>query len=581
MIDLKKLIDERYPEFNSKPKFIQNLTLNILNKILHVKDINKFLDSHKDDFGIQFIDEVFEKFNFSYRISNKDIKKIPAEGRVIVVANHPIGSLDSLALISAIYNVRQDVKIIATDVLTNITQLREFILPFNLESGGFVQRKNINAIGEALQNEQAVIIFPAGEVSRLRFYHIIDGKWNKGALHFAKKFNSPILPILIQAKNSMLFYMTSAINKHFSRLLLAHEVFNKYNKVINLKIGDPIPAKAFTSSFINAKVQTKLLKKHVYKLARKEEGIYSTEKNIIHPVDVKCVFKEIQNAQVLGITKDKKRILLTDYNSSPNILKEIARLREITFRSVGEGSGKKLDIDKYDKYYKHIVVWDDDELEIVGSYRIGIGSEILKESGEKGFYTSSLFKFSNEFVEKYLGDSVELGRSFVQKKYWNSNALNYLWMGIGSFLAKHEKVKYMFGPVSISNSYPEEAKKMIVYFYNKWFGTVNNLVESKNRFKVPEKDLADYQNTFSADEYKQDFLILKKMIRPFGFSVPVLYKHYTELCNNDGVKFLDFGIDVDFENCIDGLIFIEVDKVKPEKQDRYINCFKVGNEQLK
>jgi putative hemolysin len=581
MIDLKKLIDERYPEFNSKPKFIQNLTLNILNKILHVKDINKFLDSHKDDFGIQFIDEVFEKFNFSYRISNKDIKKIPAEGRVIVVANHPIGSLDSLALISAIYNVRQDVKIIATDVLTNITQLREFILPFNLESGGFVQRKNINAIGEALQNEQAVIIFPAGEVSRLRFYHIIDGKWNKGALHFAKKFNSPILPILIQAKNSMLFYMTSAINKHFSRLLLAHEVFNKYNKVINLKIGDPIPAKAFTSSFINAKVQTKLLKKHVYKLARKEQGIYSTEKNIIHPVDVKCVFKEIQNAQVLGITKDKKRILLTDYNSSPNILKEIARLREITFRSVGEGSGKKLDIDKYDKYYKHIVVWDDDELEIVGSYRIGIGSEILKESGEKGFYTSSLFKFSNEFVEKYLGDSVELGRSFVQKKYWNSNALNYLWMGIGSFLAKHEKVKYMFGPVSISNSYPEEAKKMIVYFYNKWFGTVNNLVESKNRFKVPEKDLADYQNTFSADEYKQDFLILKKMIRPFGFSVPVLYKHYTELCNNDGVKFLDFGIDVDFENCIDGLIFIEVDKVKPEKQDRYINCFKVGNEQLK
>ncbi len=576
MIDLKTLINERYPGFANKPKILQTITLTFLNKVLHIRDVNNFLEMHKDDYGIQFIDELFEQFNFSYRISNKDAKKIPAEERVVIVANHPIGSLDSLALMSAVYNVRQDIKIVANDVLSIISQLDEFMLPFNLESAG-VQRQNIQAISYALQNEKAVIMFPAGEVSRLRFYHIVDGKWNKGAVHFAKKFNSPILPVFIQAKNSILFYATSALNKHFSRLLLAHELFNKRNKVINLKIGDPIPAKAFTSNFINPKMQTKLLKKHVYKLARREQGIYSTEKNIIHPVDVKCIFKEIQNAQTLGITKDKKRIILTDNDNSPNVLKEIARLREITFRSVGEGSGKKLDIDKFDKYYKHIVVWDDEQLEIIGSYRIGIGAEILEQFGEKGFYTSTLFKFSQNFTEEYLNKSIELGRSFVQKKFWNSNALNYLWMGIGSFLAKHDNVKYMFGPVSISNSYPEEAKKMLVYFYNKWFGSVNNLVESKNRFKVPEKDLADYQNTFNADEYKKDFLILKKLIRPFGFTVPVLYKHYTELCDNDGVKFLDFGVDTDFENCIDGLIFVEVDKVKPEKQDRYINCFK--NEQ--
>ena len=186
---------------------------------------------------------------------------------------------------------------------------------------------------------------------------------------------------------------------------------------------------------------------------------------------------------------------------------------------------------------------------------------------------STLFNFSENFTKKYLPESIELGRSFVQKKYWNTNALHYLWQGIGAFLAHNEEIKFMFGGVSISNNYPESTKRMLVYFFNKWFGSEEILAESKNKFMMPEKSTEVYSEQFCSEEYKHDYKMLKNMMKPYGFSIPVLYKHYSELCEDGGVKFLDFGVDKDFENCIDGLILVDIKKIKEEKRERYINCF--------
>jgi hypothetical protein len=198
----------------------------------------------------------------------------------------------------------------------------------------------------------------------------------------------------------------------------------------------------------------------------------------------------------------------------------------------------------------------------------------LKEKyGVDGFYTSSLFDFSSVFKDEYLEHSIELGRSFVQSNYWNSNALNYLWQGIGALLADNPHIKYMFGPVSISNNYPGVSKKIIAFFYNKWFGSVNNLASSKNRFIIPQKDITEFQSILTGENYKKDYLFLKAELKSYGFTVPVLYKHYSELCNHGGVRFLDFGIDEDFENCVDGLILVDVDKITDSKKKRYIECF--------
>jgi len=572
-INLELLLSENNPRaFERTPRFIKSIFISLIEKILHIKDINKFLETHRNENGIDFIDEVFEMLNFSFTISHKDIKKIPSEGKLICVANHPIGSLDSLSLIKLVYEIRPDVKIIANDILTNIENIRGLLIPFKLDSK-IIQRDNVAAIGKSLENEEAVIMFPAAEVSRLRFLKVIDGQWHKGAVHFSKKYQAPILPVFVNAKNSILFYFVSAIHKNFSRVLLAHELFNKKNKNISIKVGDPIPAKAFSASFINDKIQSKLLKKHVYLIGLNKKGIYSTEKNIIHPVKRKLIKNELNNSQILGITKDDKQIIITTRGDSPHVLNEIARLREVTFRKVGEGTGKKYDLDNFDNHYKHLIVWDDKELEIVGSYRIGIGNEIINTYGIEGFYTSTLFNFTENFSQNYLPESIELGRSFVQKKYWNTNALHYLWQGIGAFLAHNEEIKFMFGGVSISNNYPESTKRMIVYFFSKWFGSEEVLAESKNKFMIPEKSSEVYSEQFCSAEYKHDYKMLKNMMKPYGFSIPVLYKHYSELCEDGGVKFLDFGVDKDFENCIDGLILVDIKKIKEEKRDRYINCF--------
>jgi putative hemolysin len=570
-IDTQVLFESSYPNFNKFSNSIQKILIKLVNRILKISEINNFIEKNSDITNIHFIDEIFEYLNFSFRISNKDIRRIPSEGRLVVVSNHPIGSLDSLAIIKAISEIRPDVKILATDLLIHIKNIGGLLLPFKLDSK-LPQRENVRRVAASLENEEAVILFPAGEVSRLKGIRVMDSKWNKGAIYFSKKLNAPILPMYVDARNSIFFYLTSAVNKSLATLLLSRELFNKKNKTINISIGDPIPANAFSNSYINDKVQAKLLRKHTYSIPKNKKGIYKTEENIIHPVSSKIIRKELNKSQILGYTHDKKLIYLTTFNESPNVLKELSRLREITFRKVGEGTGNKSDFDGFDKYYDHIVVWDDAELELVGSYRIGNGERILEEFGPAGFYTSTLFNFSEIFIEHYLQYSIELGRSFIQKKYWNTHALQYLWQGIGAYIKSMPEVKYLFGGVSISQSYNEHAQQLIIYYFSKWFGSKSNLVTSKFKYSINQDVIENLYNIFTGNNYKEDYRILKNLIREYGLSVPVLYKHYSELCEEDGTLFLDFGIDSDFGNCIDGMILVEVEKIKSDKKQRYIDC---------
>lgn len=574
-VNVEGILQEKFPKFFNRPEWQKNLFLKFFKRVLRISDINSFINSNKDKYGMSFLDEIFDHLNFSYRISNRDMQRIPAEGRLICVANHPIGSLDGLALIKLIREVRHDVKIVANDVLANFDNLSELFLPFDLYKPG-AQRRNVEEIGNALGREEAVIFFPAAEVSRLKWIYVTDAKWHKGAISFAKKYKSPILPMFVSAKNSVLFYAISVLHRAFSTALLSHEMFNKKNKTITIKVGDPIPAKAFLNTFISDREQIQLLRKHVYHMGRGWKGVYVTEKNIIHPIDIKLIKKELNQAVVLGETHDNKKILLTDFESSPNVMNEIARLREITFRSVGEGTGQKLDLDLFDQYYSHLIVWDESELEIVGSYRLAVGKEIIEEQGKEGFYTATLFDFSDEFIEKYIKHGVELGRSFVQKRYWNTHALHYLWQGIGAFLAHRPEVKYLFGGVSISNSYPDEAKKRIVYYCYKWFGSDEKLSSPKAEFSLSEQDKKELDKIFTGENNKLDFRILRSELKNFGFNVPILYKHYSELCEDNGVKFLNFSVDKSFEDCLDGLILVNVDKVKDEKRQRYLDPYIKG-----
>lgn len=568
-IDIEKIITARKSNYYLKfPAFLRKLFFALLVKLLRIKEINEIIEINNNKTGIDFIDEVFEYIDISYTVSAKDKLKIPSEGKLLIVSNHPLGGIDGLILLKLISEVRTDVKIIVNDILMNISNLGDYFIPFDIYSGK-TQKSNIERIYQCLNNNEAIIIFPAGEVSRFGVGGIKDGGWRKSVLQIANKFKAPVLPVYIQGRNSLMFYFISLFSKKYSMLLLPRELFNKKNKTFSIKIGHHIPSEAFSNKYHKINSQIKLLKKHVYLIGKGKNGLYQSEKNVIHPLPRKSIRQQLEQSKLLGLTTDYKRIYLLDSDSAPHVMKEIARLREITFRKVAEGTGKKMDTDKYDTYYKHIVLWDEKELEIVGSYRIGLGKAIMDMRGTNGFYTSELFNHSDK-LKSIMNNSAELGRSFIQSKYWNSLALDYLWQGLGMFLKNNPDVKYLFGGVSLSKTYSDEAKKNIIYFYSKWYGDNTKLSEAKNKFVISTNDIIELRKLYSSDVYEQDLLRLKNVLRLLGYSIPTLYKQYADLCEPDGIKFLDFAIDPEFNNCVDALILVEVDKIKPYKKERYI-----------
>ena len=570
MIDVEKMITNKYPKLR-KNKIIKGAISKFADSIVHQEEINIFLEKNSHLGSFEFIDEVLEHFNFNFLVSDKDMENIPASGRVVIIANHPLGGLDAFALLKLLSKVRKDIKVIANDFLDIFEPMKPILL--NVNNFKTRQKKeSITQVYEALDNEMAVVIFPSGEVSRASASGIKDKNWQKGFLKFAQRSNSPILPIFIGGKNSKTFYSVSAINKKLSTLLLSNEMFKQKSKSIDILVGEIIPNENIVPKGIPQDKLIELYKKQIYNL-KTNKSYFLTQKAIAHPEDRRDIKKELKGSQLLGLTKDAKKIYLYEIKQKNSIvLNEIGRLRELSFRKVGEGINKKRDIDKYDRYCKHIILWDDEDLEIVGAYRIAECKSVIKKYGKEALYTTTLFNF-NEGFDKYVDDSIELGRSFVQPKYWGSRALDYLWYGIGAYLKNNPEIKYMFGPVSLSASYSKVAKDMILYFYDKNFKDKDNLVNAKipYNFKTDTTLIKNLKKEFSSTEYKENFKTLKRTLNSIWSSVPVLYKQYADLCDEGGIKFCAYNIDPDFSNCIDSFIVVEIQKIKASQKKRYIN----------
>ncbi|QPK64150.1 lysophospholipid acyltransferase family protein [Methylomonas sp. LL1] len=567
MIDAERILQETYPDF----KFGKDnkLAVKALKKLLHEDDFNDVIGKNQHLRGFAFLDKLLSYFNFNYQISNDSYGNIPSEGRLLIVANHPIGTLDGLALVKLIRSVRPDVRIVANRVLSHMQPLQSIFLPVDVLSDKKSLKDSYKAMLDALEKEEAVIMFPAGEVSRITPKGIRDGKWQTGFIKLAKKAHCPILPIHIKAKNSAFFYSMSTIYKPLGTMLLVKEMFNKKNQEIKFKVGAPIPHSVIADSVQTNKQLSQRFRKHVLNLGKKNKApLFETFETVLHPLDVKAVKKALFQSRLLGETRDGKKIFLYQFQDDCPVMREIARLRELTFRTVEEGTGQALDLDKFDVYYSHIVLWDDLALEIVGAYRIGEGPKIMASHGVEGFYSSTLFDLHGEFAD-YLPYSIELGRSFVQPRYWGQHSLEYLWYGIGAYLREQPDIKYLFGPVSISNAYPQLAKELIIGFYKQQFGSDLPRANAKTPFVISEQCRQFAAHEFNGD-YSTSFKILNSELKKLGVKVPTLYKQYVELCVDKGCHFIDFNIDPDFNNCIDSLIMVEIDKIAPKKRLRYI-----------
>lgn len=573
MLNIQDKLEKKYPTVFGKSRLLSPPARAILRMLTHETEMQRFIDDNPNCVGLDYVEKVLAFFNFSFIARESEKEHILPTGRLVIVANHPIGSLDGLALLNMVSQVRADVKVVATNILENISALEPVMFSLTGKTSTKKERQ-LEAINQHLENEGAIIIFPAGKVSRMSATGIKDDRWQTDFLSIAENTHSPILPIYIDARNSLFFYSLSLISKPLSSLWLIRETFKHAENSVVIRIGELVSDSGYNDLNLPLKTKSKLFKKQVYRLPKDKPSLFRTTAAIAHPENREHLKQEIEACELLGETRDNKKIFLYRYFYNSAIMREIGRLREETFRLIGEGTGHRRDIDEFDQYYFHIVLWDEQDLEIVGAYRLSPTAPALSNEKTEQIYTATLFDYKPE-TEHILSAGLELGRSFVQSKYWGSRSLDYLWYGIAAFLKRNPQYRYLLGAVSISNSFSRPAKDLLVGYYQRYYsaetihGSQNNWVNCKRPYTLDETAKERIEVMFDDMSAKEAFVVLKEQLSHLGYSVPTLYKQYTELCNPGGSVFLGFNIDPDFNDCVDGLVVVDINDLTAMKRKRY------------
>ncbi|GAA0721927.1 lysophospholipid acyltransferase family protein [Dokdonella soli] len=569
MISVERSFYEKFPRFaDGKARSFAQPVVGLLRRITCEERINAILAESAPLTGFAFVERVLDLLKISYSVANTDRENIPVEGRVVIVANHPLGALDALALIHLVGSVRRDVKVLANDVLMQLGPLAPLLLPLPVFGAGSALGGAREAY-RALERDEALIVFPSGEVSRMRPQGVRDLGWSTGFARLALKTAAPVLPVHIAAQNSPMFYGVSMLAKPLASLLLAREMFGAVHARIGFQVGEIVSPSALTQSTMHPEQIARHMRRHVYRLARRRPTVFPTSAAVAHPESPLGVRRALRQAEVLGQTNDGKQILLLEAQADCPALREIGRLRELAFRRVGEGTGARRDLDRYDAHYRHLVLWDESALAIVGAYRLGEAASIVQAHGLAGLYSASLFDYAPA-SEAFLAEAVELGRSFVQPAYWGTRSLDYLWQGIGAYLRRRPHLRYLFGPVSLSAALPLEAREWVVHYHRHYFGDADRLARARNPFVISNAVSAEARAAWGRRSPGEGLTVLRQRLDALGAQLPTLYRQYADLCEPAGVRFLDFGVDPAFGGCIDGLVRLDLGQLRPSKRARYV-----------
>ena len=569
MISVERSFFEKFPQLaEGRARSFAQPVVELLRRVACEERINAALLALAPLSGFDFVERVLEQFHVSYNLANTDRENIPVDGRVVIVANHPLGAFDALALIHLVGSVRRDVKVLANDVLLQFQPLASLLLPLPVFGAGSALGGAREAY-RALERDEALIVFPSGEVSRMQPLGVRDSEWSPGFARLALKTGAPVLPVHIAAQNSPMFYGVSMLAKPLAALLLAREMFGAAHARIGFNVGELVPHKALIESGLRPRRVAAHMRRHVYRLARRRPTVFPTSAAVAHPESPLAVRRALGRAERLGAAYDGKQILLLDAAQDCPAMREIGRLRELAFRRVGEGTGARRDLDRFDGHYRHLVLWDENALAIVGAYRLGEAATILRERGTAGLYSSTLFEYA-EPAPAFMHEAVELGRSFVQPAYWGSRSLDALWQGIGAYLRRHPHVRYLFGPVSLTAALPGPAREWIAHYHRHYFGDTDALARARNPFVVSRAVAIAAEAEWAGCAAADGFGRLCKRLSALDARLPTLYRQYVDLCEPEGVRFLDFGVDPSFGGCVDGLVRLEIRHLRAAKRARYL-----------
>ena len=577
--------------------FIGRFIARIVMWFLRLHKINSIYDrcvANSDE--AHFTSSLLYQFRANYHISPSELKRIPTKGPVVLVSNHALGGLDGIMLIHLLQEVRPDFKLMANFILERVTRLKKWFIGVNPFDDNLTSKSSIGGFRQVLrhlENDGLFAVFPAGEVaSKLKKQVPIDPTWNAATMRLIQRAKVPVVPVYFHARNSPLFYRLAKIHPLLRTARLPAELLTQRHRSIDIRIGKPIAVKdqynhqsiEDYSSFVRHKLymlsnifeRKSILKRVPRALNRKNNKVMPIAPAVPPSLLEHEIIALKNSGKSLLVSKDYE-LFLTSSDLIPNILTEIGRHREITFRAVGEGTNKPLDLDHYDNHYLHLFLWDHKARTLVGSYRLGLGKQLMNAHGISGFYLSELFKFEAEIMYMF-NNSIELGRAFVSKTYQQRPMpLFLLWKGIIHATLRYPEYDYLMGSVSISNQFSKFTKSLMIEFMRSHYYDpyLAQYITPKKEFKVKLDD-ADKEFVFdetSADLNKFDKLIDE--VEPGALRLPVLIKKYIK----QNARVASFNVDPLFNNAIDGLMYIKIKDIPSSTVKPVLEEFQASLEQ--
>lgn len=548
-----------------------------------VRDLYRRVQHSPEGFRLETL---LSEMRIGLSVGRADQARIPASGPVVVVANHPYGVLDGAILTVLLTRVRPDVKVLTNFLLSDVPELQKhciFVDPFQTDRSLESNRRSLREAFAWLQKGGMLAIFPGGEVSQWQMpaAQIIDPEWNDTAVRLIRKTSAAALPLYLCGHNGVGFQLMGMIHPKLRSAFLLQEFLNQTGKTVEVRVGSGIPADA-VEAIADDHEATEYLRWRTYLLGRRSKPeasrptalrskfVFKIQEPVAPPVASDVLAKELET-----LPEDRRlaenadfAVYLATASETPQLLREVGRLRELTFRRAGEGTGKSRDLDSFDEYYSHILLWHKTRQELVGAYRVGNTAEILTEHGIGGLYTSTLFRYDEKIFQK-LGPALELGRSFVRPEYQRQYApLLLLWKGIARMVARRPEVPVLFGAVSISNDYSSASREMIYRFFEAHMqeDELAGLIEPRRPFRPGMVRRWDCRGMLHAlrdlDELSQPITD----VEADGKGLPILLRQYAKI----GGKLLGFNVDRKFSNVLDGLVVVDLRQTEPAVLERYM-----------
>lgn len=576
--------ESQRPEQGPLHQRLFGLMRNSVERLFLLDQIDRLYRKAGTDDGGDPVRRIMRALDIRFRVSDADRARIPETGPLVIVANHPFGGIEGIVLLSLLREVRPDVKVVANRLFARIPEMKEhalFVDPIGRRGADGARRRLLREGGKWVRDGHALLVFPAGEVSHLRLIRreVSDSPWSQAVARLVRVSKAAVLPVFIEGRNSAFFQMAGLLNRGLCSALLPGETLKKCGTSLQFRMGNVVPHERLRElgddhdliSYLRLRTYILRTRGHV-KAARGRKGRPAGKRSlpVARPLDRTLVEQDI-------LLLDPDQCVLENEDFSvyavtapriPNLIHELGRLREITFREVGEGTGREIDLDSFDEYYIHLILWSRKNRELVGSYRIGKTDEIVAQHGIRGLYTSTLFHYDQRLLD-CMGPALEVGRSFIRKEYQRSfSPLLLLWKGMSRLMIREPRYHSLFGPVSITSEYSDVSQAVLesflreACFKTEWARLVRP-VNPPHRRRIGSVDPALFRRVITeADEVSE----LISQIESDQKGVPVLIRQYLKL----GGKILGFNVDPEFSHVLDGLIWVDLLQADPRLISRFL-----------